>query len=70
MEASGGRPMCSARRGREKEGCMIFVCIVVACIAFVVFIVVSGNNRKRKRQNAIAYTQTEEPKQGRAPGPD
>lgn len=49
---------------------MIFICIVVAVVALVVFMAVSGENRKRKRQNPIPYNTTDEPKKERAPGLD
>lgn len=57
-------------QGREKEDFMIFICFLVAGIAVPIFMLVSGDNRKRKRQNPIPYTTTDEPKKGRATGLD
>lgn len=49
---------------------MIFICFVFAGIAIPIFMLVSGDNRKRKRQNPIPYVVNDAPQKGRAPGPD
>jgi flagellar basal body-associated protein FliL len=59
------------RPGRRQRGdTMIIVLIVMAIIAVAVFMLISGNNRKRKRQNPAPYVSPEGQNKGRASGLD
>jgi hypothetical protein len=49
---------------------MIIVLILMAIIAVAVFLLISGNNWKRKRQNPTPYVSPEGQKNSRAPGLD
>lgn len=65
---AGGRTISGPGQA-GKEGRMIFICIVMVAIAAPVFMLVSGSDRKRKRQNPHPYV-AETPRKDRAPDLD
>jgi hypothetical protein len=56
----------AGRRG----GFMIIILIVMTILAIAIFAMISGDNRKRKRQNPAPYVSPEGQKKSRAPGLD
>jgi flagellar basal body-associated protein FliL len=49
---------------------MIIILIVMTILAVAIFAMISGDNRKRKRQNPAPYVSPEGQKKSRAPGLD